>query len=377
MELRPDIAAAAERMVARDRVVEELRQLAACLHKREVVARLSSGRSAAGYSLLAITNRRVILLREGYAGQVSRSFRLKELTTAQWSPSLLAGTITFADPVSCAQLGQVELAEGEEISRLIQERIGARKRAWPFHRKAVGANATLQAQPDDELDTEILMRIDGWRADQFAHTGRRPASHRAVQQGRSSGWLAAAVGGLIGLAGAGSYLLLTEQSSTPYALDTSELAAMNVAPAPAAQQPPAATRPTNAVVGVVRVIDADSFEAAGGVTGPVEVLGIQAPADGQCGAAQSVSFAMSKLNGTAVTLVTDPASPGIDGAGRLLAHVVLPNGADYAVVAARAGMVKYHAPGTPDPRADQIKIAQAEAQRAGAGLWGACGGSGA
>src|SRR5438105_13250685 len=103
MELRPDIAAAAEKMVGRDRVHAELRQLAASLHKREVVRRLSSGTYPAGYGLLAITDQRVIVLREGSAGHVGDEFRLNRLSTADWSPGLLTGRITIADPAGCVQ----------------------------------------------------------------------------------------------------------------------------------------------------------------------------------------------------------------------------------------------------------------------------------
>jgi endonuclease YncB( thermonuclease family) len=398
MELRPDIAAAAEKMIARDRVGRELRQLAASLHKDEVVQRLSSGTYPAGHGLLAITDQRVIALRQGRAGPVGMDFPLNQLSTADWSPGLFAGKITFADPASGAQLGHVELAEGKEIVQLIRARMGAgadtRWRAWFSRRKAVGANAgrtflerwatsfgrrPAPARSDDELDTQILVPVSGRRIGEFgsptAQAGAHRVRHRADPHPRNPVWPVAAAAALIGLVCFGSYRLLSEHAGTPYATDASELAAMNVAPPPAT---PAVGHPTNAVVGVVRVIDADSFEAAGGANGPVEVIGIQAPGEGECGAEASASFAMSKLNGTAVTLVTDPTKPGIDAAGRLLAQVKLADGTDYAVLAARAGMVKYFKSSTPDPQADQIKAAQLEAQRSHTGLWGSgCHGSGA
>jgi micrococcal nuclease len=172
-----------------------------------------------------------------------------------------------------------------------------------------------------------------------------------------------AAAGLVGVVGLGLYFGVSESATELEAARTPQQPdVVNVAPAPSAPPP---------VVGVVRVVDADSLEVAGGASGPVEVLGILAPQDGQCGADVARRFATTKLLGTAVTLVAEPSQPSVDGAGRILAHVRLPNGVDYAVLAARAGVVKYHESGVPVARAEEIKAAQAEAEASNEGLWGA------
>lgn len=398
MELRSDVAAAAEKMVARDRVTRELGQLAAHLRKGERVRRLCSGTYPAGYGLMAITNLRVILLRGGDHGGGSNVLPLWRLSAVDWAPGLLAGTITIADPASCAELRNVELVEGEEIVRFIR----ARMRAWslmktpnalfsrnrpvelpgdqpepvrtqPNAERAIPTrfSAPPPARSTQEDDTQRLDPVEGRPSTAFGTVRAGRGGHRP-RQARSPVWLVAAAAGLVGLAGLGSYHLLSGDRAAPDMSGAPEPAAMNAAPA----TPPPAAVTENPVVGVVRVIDADSLEVAGGASGPVEVLGILAPQDGQCGVDQARRFATTKLLGTVVTLVADPSQPSADREGRMLAQVKLPNGMDYAVLASRAGVVKYHGSDPPVAQADEIKAAQADAERSNQGVWGPpCNGS--
>jgi endonuclease YncB( thermonuclease family) len=175
---------------------------------------------------------------------------------------------------------------------------------------------------------------------------------------RRSKWLwiggvAAAVAAL----GAVGGVALLHHSDSPAAVN----------PAPAASDSLAGP-----VVRVTKVIDGDTIEVSGPVTGQVEVVGISAPrADkGQCGATAATAFASRTLAGTSITLVSDPSQPATDKSGRRLASLRTDNGFDYAVLAAGAGMVRYYDGGTPVAQAQDIKNAEAEAQKADRGLWG-------
>ncbi|MGQ0483493.1 MAG: hypothetical protein ACT4O0_21015 [Pseudonocardia sp.] len=137
--------------------------------------------------------------------------------------------------------------------------------------------------------------------------------------------------------------------------------------------PTAADSSAGQVVTVTKVLDADSIEVSGPVTGPVEILGITAPSvdRNQCGAKDSLAFATSALTGGTITLVADPAQPATDRSGRRLSSVRTQNGFDYATLAAQAGMVRYYDGGGPVARAADIKAAQEQARKADRGLWGA------
>src|SRR5205823_3355150 len=86
---------------------------------------------------------------------------------------------------------------------------------------------------------------------------------------------------------------------------------------------PARRPPSGPVVRVAKVIDGDTIEVSGPVTGQVEIIGISAPRSDkdQCGASASTAFASRTLAGTNVTLVTDPSQPATDRSGRRLASV--------------------------------------------------------
>ncbi len=136
--------------------------------------------------------------------------------------------------------------------------------------------------------------------------------------------------------------------------------------------PTAADSSAGQVVTVTKVLDADSIEVSGPVTGPVEILGITAPSvdRDQCGAKDSLAFATSALTGGTITLVADPAQPATDRSGRRLSSVRTQNGFDYATLATQAGMVRYYEGGGPVAQAADIEAAQKQAQKADRGLWG-------
>ena len=97
-------------------------------------------------------------------------------------------------------------------------------------------------------------------------------------------------------------------------------------------------------------------------TQDVRVVGLRAPAPGECGYGQVVDHARVMLAGRRVTLVPDPAAPG---AGE---HVVMADQESYADEALLAGMGRV-APGSSTYRDVELREQQ-QAQDAGRGLWG-------
>jgi micrococcal nuclease len=140
--------------------------------------------------------------------------------------------------------------------------------------------------------------------------------------------------------------------------------------------------PPASVSGVVeRVVDGDTIDvrpATGGDPVRVRILGIDTPetvdpdAPVGCWGPEASAWAHQLLDHAEVTLTGDPALVSdYDRYGRLLRYVVLPDGSNYSVVAADAGMARAYIFG--DQRlteAANITAAQANAQHSGAGLWG-------
>jgi micrococcal nuclease len=96
---------------------------------------------------------------------------------------------------------------------------------------------------------------------------------------------------------------------------------------------------------VSRVVDGDTVHVTDGRGSriKVRVLGIDTPetvdprVPVQCWGPEATQFATTTLLNKKVTLVTDPTQATRDRYDRLLAYVYLPDGANYSVLAARAG----------------------------------------
>jgi micrococcal nuclease len=109
----------------------------------------------------------------------------------------------------------------------------------------------------------------------------------------------------------------------------------------------------------------------------VRVLGIDTPETVKagytvgCWGPESTAYARALLDGVTVQVSGDPRADTVDDYGRTLAHLTLPDGADYGTAAVRAGMAKAYAYGrSTDRRTEDIARAESEARAAGSGLWG-------
>lgn len=92
-----------------------------------------------------------------------------------------------------------------------------------------------------------------------------------------------------------------------------------------------------------------------------------------CGGPQASEYAKTLLpKGVSVTVVTDPHGDAHDRYGRTVAAIILADGRNYAIEAARAGHAHaYIYNHRPSIWAPQIASAETEAKTAGRGIWGA------
>ncbi|WP_051342239.1 thermonuclease family protein [Pseudonocardia spinosispora] len=127
MDLRSDIVAAAARMNTDHDVHREVRQLGAYLHDGETVQRLAAGIYGAGAGLMAVTDHRVLLLRDGRSGHASEGFPLGRLSSADWVAEGGRAAITVSDSSSTAVLRQVTPADAQQVVELIHELAGQQR----------------------------------------------------------------------------------------------------------------------------------------------------------------------------------------------------------------------------------------------------------
>ncbi|QSE72501.1 thermonuclease family protein [Rhodococcus sp. PSBB049] len=139
---------------------------------------------------------------------------------------------------------------------------------------------------------------------------------------------------------------------------------------------PAPVLPTAVVTAVV---DGDTVQVTDAARGTVTVriLGIDTPETKKpghtvgCWGPEATAFATHTLLNQPVALVADPTQDTVDAYGRTLAYVVKPDGWNYSVEAARAGVAKsYVFDRTPVQQYPAIVAAEDQARTSGTGLWG-------
>ena len=130
---------------------------------------------------------------------------------------------------------------------------------------------------------------------------------------------------------------------------------------------------------VTRIVDGDTVVVtdAAGIRSTVRILGIDTPetrkprSPVQCWGPEASLFARDTLLGETVSVVNDPTQARVDRWGRELGEIAKPDGWNYSVEAARAGMARsYVYQGHPSQVAGAVAEAERQAQAAHRGLWG-------
>ncbi|WP_199043825.1 thermonuclease family protein [Glycomyces salinus] len=124
------------------------------------------------------------------------------------------------------------------------------------------------------------------------------------------------------------------------------------------------------------VIDGDTFRVVkDGEKTRVRIMGINSPESGgfreeEDWGAEAKAYAKQKLEGRTVHLFTDPGDPVWDQYDRLLAHVVMENGINYAVEAVALGMAEAYILRHQDLTiGDTLRKAERLAQAEKRGMW--------
>jgi micrococcal nuclease len=142
---------------------------------------------------------------------------------------------------------------------------------------------------------------------------------------------------------------------------------------------PARAEPAVATATVLRAVDGDTVDIRDDQRRRLRIrlLGVDAPEVHRpgwsvgCWGPEAARYAQDMLVGQRVAVVSDPTQDRVDRYGRTLAYLDLADGRDFAVEAARSGMVEnYVFERHPVQRAPDIAAAEADAKAARRGLWG-------
>jgi hypothetical protein len=127
-ELRPDIAAARERMRTKIGGGKEVKRLVGHLWEDEHVERMTTGSYGAGTGLLVLTDRRLLFVKEGMTKK-TEDFPLEKVSSVQWSSGLATGTITVFASGNKAEIKSVNKTDGKEMTDHVRHHLSAPKAA--------------------------------------------------------------------------------------------------------------------------------------------------------------------------------------------------------------------------------------------------------
>ena len=120
--LRPDIEAAVARMTSKFGARREIRRLAGYLWEGETVQYLAGGFYGGGLGLVALTDRRLLFLRDGWTGKATEDFPIEKISSVQWRSGLTQGTLTVFASGNKAEIKQIINPDGSRISDAIRNR---------------------------------------------------------------------------------------------------------------------------------------------------------------------------------------------------------------------------------------------------------------
>lgn len=121
--LRPDIQAAADRMGSRFGARREIRRLTGYLWEDETVEYLAGGSYGGGLGLVALTDRRLLFVRDGWVNKASEDFPIEKISSVQWRSGFSQGVLTVFASGNKAEIKQIFNADGGRIADVIRHRI--------------------------------------------------------------------------------------------------------------------------------------------------------------------------------------------------------------------------------------------------------------
>jgi len=121
--LRPDIQAAVDRMGNRFGAKREIRRLAGYLWEGETVYDLAGGTYGGGLGLVALTDRRLLFLHDGWVNKTTEDFPIDKMSSIQWRSGFSQGTLTVFASGNKAEIKQIFNPDGKRISDAIRHQL--------------------------------------------------------------------------------------------------------------------------------------------------------------------------------------------------------------------------------------------------------------
>jgi len=127
--LRPDIAAARDRMSIRIGAGREIKKLVEHLREGERVEEMVGGAYGKGHGLLVLTNLRVLFVLHGIVTQQTEDFGIDKISSIQWSAGPMFGVVTIFTSGNKAEIRNVDKSTGKAIVETVRTRISRRDTA--------------------------------------------------------------------------------------------------------------------------------------------------------------------------------------------------------------------------------------------------------
>jgi hypothetical protein len=121
--IRSDIDAAVSKMSTKIGGKREIKKLPEHLWEGETVDWLATGMYGGGIGILALTDRRLLFLKDGMMKQTSEDFPLDKISSVQWSSGMMQGKIQVFVSGSKSEITNVSKAEGKAITDSIRGHI--------------------------------------------------------------------------------------------------------------------------------------------------------------------------------------------------------------------------------------------------------------
>lgn len=122
-ELRPDIQAARDHMQSKIGAGREIRRLIEYLWDGERVQLLASGQYGPGTGLVALTDRRMLFVKDGRMSQTSEDFPIEKIASVQWSSGVMFGTLIVFASGNKAEIKQMDKKDGKQIADALRDRL--------------------------------------------------------------------------------------------------------------------------------------------------------------------------------------------------------------------------------------------------------------
>jgi len=141
--LRPDIGAAKQKMRTKIGAGREIKKFTGYLWEDETVDLMAGGTYGSGQGLLALTDRRLLFLKDGVFSKTTEDFPMEKISSVQWSSGFGTGTLTVFASGNKAKIKNVQKDDGRQIADTIRERLSGKAAPSPQREEAGAAH-----QPD-------------------------------------------------------------------------------------------------------------------------------------------------------------------------------------------------------------------------------------